>query len=556
MSEPFEPRESSVFDATLLRPEQLEKLPPCAANCPIGTDIRGWIGFVAQRKKLGYSREEAYSRAWNHLVDFNPFPSTTGRVCPHPCQADCTRSDKDGAVAINAMERFLGDWAIDHDLDLPRLEVDSKPESVGVIGAGPAGLSFAYQMVRRGYRVTVYEESSEPGGMLRYGIPGYRLPKEILAAEIERIVALGVELQLNTIVGESIPVEELRARHDMVFLGIGAQHSRRLRIPGEDGPGCWSGTRYLRRFNRGETVDLGQRVAVIGGGNTAIDAARAARRSGADVTILYRRTRAEMPAIEDEVDEAIAEEVRFEFLVAPLRIERRDDAIRSIAVQRMRLGAPDSSGRRRPVPLEGSQIEIAVDSVIVAVAQKPDWRGLELFQPAESGIRADGCGQVEDGFWAGGDALLPGIAGMAIAHGRTAAENVHAGFRGLPPPHPDPPSISTDRVKLDFYPDQAPTEPPALPLVEWLAQPDHEVHQTISEDAFLSEAARCFSCGLCFGCEHCWTYCNPGGYARLEEVSPGAYYSLAIDMCEGCRKCIEVCPCGYLSPARNGRQAR
>ncbi len=540
--------EANIYKDSLVFPEQLDKRPPCEANCPIGTDIRGWVGLIAQRKKLGYTRREAYLRAWEHLTEFNPFPATTGRICPHPCTVECNRTDKDGPVAVNALERFLGDWAIDKKLSTQKLETDTKPESIGVIGSGPAGLSFAYQMARRNYSVTVYERASEPGGMLRYGIPGYRLPKDILRAEIQRLIDLGVEFQLNATAGKSVSVDQLRSRHDVLFLGIGAQLSRKLGVPGEDGAGCWSGTDYLGRVNCGEAPDLGERVAVIGGGNTAIDAARAARRSGAQVTVLYRRTRNEMPAIESEIDDAMVEDVQFEFLVAPIRIERQDDVIQSVTIQRMELGRPDESGRRSPQPIEGSQAALPFDSVVVAISQEPDWLHLEEFNGNGGRLETTDSGRVKRDVWAGGDTLGSGIAGLAIAQGRKAAIDVHSRLRGLPRSKQDArPAIPADRVAPDYYDRKDPVPAPRRAVETWLSEPDREIHETISEQAFLQETSRCLSCGRCFGCEHCWTYCNPGAFTRLEEVQPGAYFSISLEMCEGCRKCVEVCPCGFLS---------
>lgn len=539
--------EANIYEDSLVFPEQLDKRPPCQTGCPIGTDIRGWVGLIAQRKKLGYTRNEAYLKAWKHLTEFNPFPATTGRICPHPCTADCNRTEKDGPIAVNALERFLGDWAISNKISTTKVETDTKPESIGVIGAGPAGLSFAYQMARRNYRVTVYEKESEPGGMLRYGIPEYRLPKEVLRAEIQRLVDLGVEFQLNATAGKSVPVDQLRSRHDVLFLGIGAQLSRKLGVPGEDGPGCWTGTDYLGRVNRGDAPNLGERVAVIGGGNTAIDAARAARRSGAQVTVLYRRTRNEMPAIESEIDEAIAEDVQFEFLVTPIRIERQDEAIQSLTIQRMELGRRDESGRRSPQPIKGSQIALPFDSLIVAISQQPDWLHLEEFNANGDRLGTTDGGRVQRDVWAGGDTLGLGIAGLAIAQGRKAAIDVHSRLRGLPPSrHDDQPAIPADRVKPDYYDRRDPVMVPRRAVETWLSEPDREIHQTISEQAFLEETSRCLSCGRCFGCEHCWTYCNPGAFTRIEKVQPGAYFSISLEVCEGCRKCVEVCPCGFL----------
>jgi NADPH-dependent glutamate synthase beta subunit-like oxidoreductase len=307
------------FRLSLRVPAQLEKAPPCQAGCPNGNDVRGWIGLIAQHEKTGMTRERAYTAAWRQLAENNPFPATLGRVCPHPCEAHCSRAEREGAVAINALERFLGDWAIAHGLELPRTDAETLPESIGVVGAGPAGLSFAYQMARRGYHVTVYERSSKAGGMLMHGIPEYRLPEEVVAAEVQRILDLGVELRLDTGVGRDVSLAELRARHPVLFLGIGAQSALGLGIPGETGPDVWRGTEFLDLLNAGKRVEVGRRVVVVGGGNSAVDAARSARRLGAKVTLLYRRTRHEMPAGDEEVDEAIEEGVHLVLLAAPRR---------------------------------------------------------------------------------------------------------------------------------------------------------------------------------------------------------------------------------------------
>lgn len=531
------------------RPEQRSETPPCGAGCPGGADVRGWIGTIAQRRKLGLSDDEAYRLAWNTIVDVNPFPAVMGRVCPHPCESGCNRIGKDEAVSVNQMERFLGDWALRAGLPLARLEDDRKPESIGVIGSGPAGLSFAYQMARRGYPVVVYERKAKAGGMLRYGIPVYRLPEAVLDAEIQRILDLGVELQLDSRIGQDVGLEQLESRHDMVFLGIGAQHGRMLDIPGAAGPGCWSGTDYLSRVNQGDRVDLGRRVAVIGGGNTAVDAAREARRGGAEeVSLLYRRTRAEMPAIASEIDEAIAEGVRIELLVAPSEIIRDGGRLESLVLTRMELGEADASGRRRPLPVAGSEFRLSVDSVIAAVSQEADWSGLEAYRFDEAASPAEEFGKSAAHVWAGGDVIGLGIAGTAIGSGRKAAESMHARLRGLPDPilHCPADPIAIEPFRLDHHSGRPRSEPLALPVSEWLQEPDAEIHLGISEEQFLAEASRCLSCGQCFGCEQCWMYCPHTCFTRLETVQPGRYYALKLDQCQACGKCIDICPCGFL----------
>lgn len=528
-------------------PGQAEKGAPCEAGCASGSDIRKWIGLIAQRDRTGLEKEQAYSEAWRTITEVNPFPSVLGRICPHPCEVGCNRSENDDAVAIKALERFLGDWAIQEGLALAVLDDEPKPESIGVIGAGPSGLSFAYQMARRGYSVTVYERKAEAGGMLRYGVPDYRLPPAVLAAEIDRISQLGVDIHTNVSIGADLSVEELRTAHDILYLGIGAQQAHKLGIPGEDGPGVHAGTDYLRRVNEGERVDVGTNIIVVGGGNTAIDAARVARRTGAKVTLVYRRTRTEMPAIAAEVDEALAEGVHLDLLTAPIEIRRANGTVSGLLAQRMRLTDPGPDGRRRPEPQPGSSFEIAADTVIAAVSQQPDWTAMDGISVREGWLVSSEAGQIDGSMWAGGDVQGLDIAGSAITHGRRAAASVHAKLRGQALPESDPRSlIGADRINFEFKKRQPPVKAAHLTVDEALAAPFSDPTSTITEAEFLAEIGRCFSCGLCMGCQRCWMYCTAMCFTEVLDPRPGKYYSLSLDACEACGKCIEVCPCGYL----------
>jgi NADPH-dependent glutamate synthase beta subunit-like oxidoreductase/Pyruvate/2-oxoacid:ferredoxin oxidoreductase delta subunit len=532
------------------RPRQVEKAAPCQGGCANCGDIRGWIGIVAQRDKLGLSTEEAYARAWRIITDVNPFPATLGRICPHPCEDHCNRAEWDEPLAINAMERFLGDFGIHAGLPLPSRSPAPGRQHVGVVGAGPSGLSFAYQMARRGYRVTIYDARDKAGGMLRHGVPDYRLPQDVLDAEIQKILELGVEVKLGVEVGKDIALDDLRARHDALYLGIGARHGRALKIPGADGPGVWVGTDYLERINSGQQVDTGPRVVVVGGGNTAIDAARCARRGGAEVTILYRRSRKEMPAIQREIDDALDEGVELVELAAPVAIERTGDGrLACIRAQQMRLGEPDASGRRSPLPVEGSEFELSADALIMAVSQVPVLEGLEALDHRGDWLVADAAGAVGEDMLAGGDALGLGIAGEAIVQGRRAAETLHRRLAGLesdPEPEARRPEIDAEQVRFATKPGSTATATPMLPAQERVSLGMAEVAGTITEDQFLNEIQRCYSCGSCFGCEHCYMYCTAGCFTRLEEPRPGMYFALNLDACEECGKCVEVCPCGFL----------
>ncbi len=526
-----------------LRPRYVEKPPPCRVNCPAGTDIRGWLTTIAQAEAYGRTNEQALQIAWETIADKNPFPAVCGRVCPHPCEDNCNRKEKDGAVAINALERFVGDFGIEKGLKLSKLTEETHPEKVAVIGAGPAGLSCAYQLARRGYTVTVFESFSKPGGMLRYGIPKYRLPREVLDAEIQKILDLGVELKTNFTVGKDISLEELRSEYQAIFVGIGAHKGYKLRVPGEDAENVFSGTEFLNKVNSGEKVDIGDKVVVIGGGDTAIDAARVSKRLGADVTVLYRRTRAEMPAIKPEIEGALQEGVKIEFLAAPKEIIRNNGLATGLRCLRMKLGEPDSSGRPRPVPIEGSEFEVAASSIIAAISQEPEFEGFDSLHEGRDWIKVNEWGETgNDGIYAGGDDVRLGLVSIAIGQGRFAAEAIDARFRGQELRKPEQPKpIGPDRLQLDWYKPAERHERRQVPVAG--RDLDTEVEMGLAEEEALEEAKRCMSCGMCMDCETCWMYCTNNCFERLPK---GQHYRIKLELCNGCKKCAEACPCGYI----------
>lgn len=492
--------------------------PPCTVNCQAGSQIREWIGVIAERDNHCKSEDQALTEAWDILVNNNPFPAVMGRVCPNLCELHCSREVKDQAVSVNAMERFIGDWGLKKKLRLPRLENHHKTESIGVIGAGPAGLSFAYQMARRSYPVTIYEASDKAGGMLYWGVPPYRQRSDVLEAEINRILDLGVELKLNTKVGKDISIDSLKSKHQVIFVGIGAQKGKKLGIPAEDGSDVWIGIDFLRQVKRGELPNIGKRIGIIGGGDTAIDSARVARRLGSEVTIFYRRSRAEMPAISSEIDAALKEGIEIEFLTAPFEIQREGDRLKYVIMQKMDLAEPDVSGRLRPIPIQDSHYRIALDSLIIAVAQTPDWEALENLFPKNDKIEADRFGKVDDGIWIGGDALNIDLAVSAIGQGKSAAEAAHAELRSLPPPEQNA-ATSIDKQKLakEAFEDIERVQRSQRPVETWLSEPNQEIDQGITKDQLLTEVERCFACGkrarmsgealTCMSCGDCVAIC-------------------------------------------------
>ncbi len=524
-----------------LRPRYAEKTPPCLSHCPNESDIRGWITTIAQAEAYGRTNEQALELAWHRITDLNPFPAICGRVCPHPCEAECNRKTKEGPVAINALERFVGDFGIAKGLKLKILSEETHPERIAIIGSGPAGLSCAYQLSRRGYPVTLFEAFSLPGGMLRYGIPKYRLPREVLDAEIQRILDLGVELKCGVIVGKDISLEKLRQEYRAIFAGIGAHRGLRLGVPGEDARNVLTGTDFLNRINSGDALQVGAKVVVIGGGDTAIDAARVSRRLGADVTILYRRTRAEMRAIAQEIDRALEEGVTIEFLAAPIEVVQSSGAAVGVKCVRMKLGDPDASGRPAPVPISGSEFEIEASLIIAAVSQEPELASLAELQDGISGISGDQWGKTRHpGIYAGGDDLALGLVATAVYQGRLAAQAILAHFRGedpaTAPSHP-----AADKVIVDWHMEMDRHDRQRLPASQ--RDMDSEVEMGLSEEEALEEAQRCMSCGMCMDCESCRTYCANNCFVRLPK---GEHYSIKLELCNGCKKCAEGCPTGYL----------
>jgi NADPH-dependent glutamate synthase beta subunit-like oxidoreductase/Pyruvate/2-oxoacid:ferredoxin oxidoreductase delta subunit len=526
-----------------LRPAYVPKAPPCTGGCPCGTDIRGWLTTIAQAGDYGRTADEAYRIAWEKITDRNPFPSVCGRVCPHPCEDACNRTKKDGPLAVNAMEQFVGDFGIAHGLKLSRLTSESHAEKIAIIGAGPAGLSCAYQLARRGYPVTVFEAFAQAGGMLRYGIPKYRLPREILDAEIQRILDVGVELRCNTAVGQGVSLEQLRGEYKAVFAGIGAHRGLSLGIPGEDAQNVFTGTEFLNRVNSGEAIQVGGKVLVIGGGDTAIDSARVSKRLGAEVTILYRRSRSEMPAIKPEVDGALEEGIDIRFLTAPVEVLRENGVAAGLRCIEMELGEPDASGRPRPVPRAGSEFTLAATTIIAAVSQQPRLKGLDLVNEEAKWIPTkDAAVPGLDGVFAGGDGVELGLVTIAIAQGRFAAEAIDAWIQGKTLERPAAPAtVGPERVKLDWYKPAERHERSQVAVAE--REPDTEILKSLGDAEALEEAKRCMSCGLCMDCETCWMYCTNNCFAKLPK---GEHYKVKLELCNGCKKCADACPCGYI----------
>jgi NADPH-dependent glutamate synthase beta subunit-like oxidoreductase/Pyruvate/2-oxoacid:ferredoxin oxidoreductase delta subunit len=530
-------------------PIYVKQTPPCTTGCPAGNDIRSWLTLVQYTEKRQHSWEESYNLAWHEASNTTPFPAVCGRVCPHPCEVKCNRSKKDdGAVNISSFERFIGDYGINARLRHKKLTTKIKDKKVAIIGAGPAGLSCAFQLVRRGFPATVFEAFAKPGGMLRYGIPPYRLPRDILDAEIEAIIKTGVKIICNTVIGVDKTLDGLAAEFDKIFIGIGAHKGVRLEVDGEDAPNVFSAVRFLKKINSGETVRLGRRVIVVGGGHSALVIARIVRRLGSEVTVLYRRTIVEIPATEQEVVEAVAEGVDIRYLIAPVGIQTENN--RAVAVQctQMKLGELDDTDRRRPIPVDNSYSEVECTALILAISQRPDWKDAKRYVNDNGWFKPDPNWSIDESIYAGGDAVNPDRVTTAIGHGRLAAERIAAQLDGThfqPPIHSE--IITEEKLRLTYYEPRERNDRRWMPVHERFAGTiDLEIDFGITEEQFRGEALRCMSCGLCFECDQCRIFCPQKAISDFPENPVGEVMYTDYNKCIGCHICAQTCPCGYI----------
>ncbi len=412
--------------------------PPCMDHCPVLVDVKKFVQEIAEHR---------FRDAYMTLKASNPIPSIAGRVCPqeHQCEGACTLGRVGEPVNIGKLESFIGDWAMENGVEEP-IMIEEQPEKVAVIGSGPSGISCSVDLRKHGYQVTVYEALHKPGGVLQYGIPEFRLPKEVVDRELMYLETLGVDINLNRIVGLNISFEEILGEYDAVFVCTGAGAPRFMRIPGEELNGVYSANEFLIRTNLMKAyrfpeeydtpILVGDKVAVIGAGNVAMDAARCALRYGAETHLLYRRTRTEAPARAEEFEHAVQEGVIFRELVNPVRIRGRGGWVEGLDMIRMTLGEPDDSGRRRPKPIEGSEFTERFDTVVEAIGTLPNRLFLERAEGLEvnrwGGIKVDDDLQASiPGVFAGGDSISGGATVIqALGEGRTAAQSIHMYLSG------------------------------------------------------------------------------------------------------------------------------
>jgi len=504
------------------------RMPPCNDACPAGENIQAWL----------YETEEGgtgYERAWRKIMEDNPFPAIMGRVCYHPCETACNRGQLDEAVGINSVERFVGDAAIRQGWRVS-VEVSPTGKHVLVVGAGPSGLSAAYHLARLGHTVTVKEAGPMAGGMMRFGIPRYRLSRDVLDAEVQRILNLGVTLELNTKVTD---LNALASEYDAVFLAVGAQIGRRAYIPAGSAAHVLDAVEMLHDLETGEKPLLGRKVAVYGGGNTAMDAARTAKRLGAsEAIVVYRRTKDRMPAHESELVEAEDEGVLFKWLTTIKQAEPG-----KLVVQRMEL---DEKGVPQPT---GELDELDADSLILALGQETDLSLLDGVSGllVEDGVVAVGPDMMtgSPGIFAGGD-MVPYERSVtaAVGHGKRAARSIDAWLSGAVPEPVVRPALATfESLNTWYYSDAPRAHRPVLERARRESTFD-EVVLGHDETTALLEARRCMSCGNCFGCDNCYGVCPDNAVIKLGK--PGESYLIDLDYCKGCGLCVAECPSGAI----------
>jgi formate dehydrogenase (NADP+) beta subunit len=543
----------------------------CQHRCPAHMDAPGYIRLIKEGK---------YRESYELMKETNPFPAVCGYICPHPCESKCKRGDFDRPVAIDALKRFVTDYVYKNKIKIPPPQVKQREEKVAIIGAGPAGLTAANDLAGMGYKVTVFEKESQVGGMMMWAIPSYRLPREQIMLDVRDILERGVEIKTNTPIGHpGKTISDLfNEGYKSVFIAVGAQKGKRLEVPGEEGTsGVMDCLEFLKRINDGDTRSPGKKVVVIGGGNSAIDAARTSYRLSPEVSIVYRRTREEMPALSWEVEEAEHEGVKFHFLAAPIRIQTENGKVKALECIKMRLGQPDSSGRRRPEPVPNSEFSIETDCIITAISQETDLKFLgddHKLEITKWGTLAvdDNLKTTKEGVFAGGDVTLgPSTVIECIAQGHRVAKSIDEFIRGV---EVQEPKKKTWVTLVDNEIDGREENYDALPRQKMGMLPVTEregsfdlVELGLTEEQAKTEASRCLKCDLsinvevneCVLCGRCSMVCPVGALKQVDTYDESKEYQPFVsgdgvvikytDICIRCGNCKD-CPVGVISLKR------
>jgi putative selenate reductase YgfK subunit len=508
-----------------------EKLAPCRYECPIDNKAQAYIWLISQKR---------FKEAAEIIRENNPLPSICGRVCHHPCETNCTRSRLEGSLSIRALKRF----AIENEGDNvkgKKIPADKRKEKVAVIGAGPAGLTCANALSLMGYQVTIFEKNSEAGGMMIEGIPVFKLPRDIIKKDIKNLLNENIEMKLNIAIGKDITFEEIKKNYDAVFIASGAGISREMGVKGEEKDNVLSSIEFLKKVNSGQKVELGKNVAIIGGGNSAVDAARSAIRIGAEkVYMVYRRTRNEMPATDEELNQAEKEGIKILYLVTPVEIKGG-----SLLCKNLTLGDKGKDNRRKPEEIEATNFELKVDNVISAIGEVPDLSFTNNnINIKNSLISTDNMAMTNcKGVFAGGDAVTgPNMIIDAIAAGQRAARSIETYIKGeKSKPELKKEQIDIKRILKEDIEERIKMQEPGArsQKPEDKDKSFKEVYLTYSENDAIKEAKRCLACGCGLGCGNCKKVCI---YFAIDDKN--AAFNVDNEKCDGCGLCVQICPNG------------
>ena len=541
-------------------PVYVKRTPPCTASCPAGEDIRGYHDILTGADKVTFPGVDKFEAAFYKLVETNPFPSVMGRVCPAPCQNDktgCNRNYLDETVGINAVEHAIGTYAIEKGFKLRKLSEEKTGKHIAIVGAGPAGLSAAYQLARRGHKVTMYDAFEKMGGMVRYAIMNYRVSREALDAEIQRIMDVGdITFKGSTKIGKDISMDELKSKHDSVFVGVGARNGRNLPIPGAEGTdGVTNAIDLLVDIEQtGNHKHLGKNVVVIGDGDVAMDAARISLRKGAKATLLSGVPREEMNCSPPEFEDAQIEGTNMMFLTGSIEVIKDGNKVKGLKVQKMQKKDKGEEGWNSPIPflrykpVPGSESVIECDTIVAAIGQTTDMKGFENLTNNTPFLKVDGNMRIQgmDNVFGGGDAVKITLITTAIGHGRKAAEAIHNYVMGKGlPTYPREDIIRFKELKADYFP----LKPMAQRKHNHMKNVENnyqEILESLSMEDAAKESSRCMSCGLCFNCRQCMMYCPQEAITWFPKNPMGQVMFTYYDKCVGCHICAEVCPTGYI----------
>jgi NADPH-dependent glutamate synthase beta subunit-like oxidoreductase/Pyruvate/2-oxoacid:ferredoxin oxidoreductase delta subunit len=532
------------------KPLHIHRNAPCHAKCPAGEDPQAYLALVEAGQ---------FKQAWQHIVDVNPLPATTGRVCPHFCETACNRRHLDEPIAIHAVERYLGDQALKKNWALPTYQGTARQERIAVVGAGPAGLSCAYQLSRLGYAVTVFEAMPNGGGTLQSALPEYRLPRDVLNAEVERILACGITFEPNKRLGRDLSLAELQSDYQGIFLGPGNQKSRPWAVDGVVPRDLHQALDLLKEWTTVGTVPVQKSAAVVGAGNTAVDIARILRRCGVPEVHLVAHKAIPGPGIPEEdamtvnsreIEQALEEGVIIHEHRGIRRLILRGERVVGIELVHMKK-LPDVNGHMKRVAFEGTETVLKVEHVIPAIGQLVDAQGMEFVVNEKGMIEIEPSFRVphQQNIFAGGDAVGAGTVTAAVGHGRRAAAAMDAYIRNHEPVVQGENSddfIEYNNINIHYY-ESAPR--PAEPTLEVSNRTDlQEVVKTLPVADITHEAQRCFSCGNCLACDNCWTLCPDSAVLKTQETaSDGSHYVFDYTYCKGCGLCANECPCGYIA---------